>query len=113
MTRSGDNGHKVAIIGAGPGGLSAAYYLRKQGYAVTVFEAQDTAGGMLRYGVPSYRLPDADLDKDIDYIVSLGVDVQYNTRVGKDIQFEKLLQDYDCGVPLHRPVGALQYAHPG
>jgi glutamate synthase (NADPH/NADH) small chain len=90
----GDSGHQVAIIGAGPGGLSAAYYLRKQGHAVTVFEAQDTAGGMLRYGVPSYRLPDADLDKDINYIVSLGVDIQYNTRIGKDIRFEQLLQDY-------------------
>ncbi len=90
----GDSGHHVAIIGAGPGGLSAAYYLRKQGHAVTVFEAQDTAGGMLRYGVPSYRLPDADLDKDINYIVSLGVDIQYDTRIGKDIPFEQLLQDY-------------------
>jgi glutamate synthase (NADPH/NADH) small chain len=92
--QTGDSGHHVAIIGAGPGGLSAAYYLRKQGHAVTVFEAQETAGGMLRYGVPSYRLPDADLDKDINYIVSLGVDIQYNTRIGTNIPFEKLLQDY-------------------
>ena len=89
-----ESGHRIAIIGAGPGGLSAAYYLRKKGHAVTVFEAEETAGGMLRYGVPSYRLPDADLDKDINYIVSLGVDIQYNTRIGKDIAFEKLLQDY-------------------
>ena len=59
--------------------MSAAYYLRKKGYAVTVFESQGSAGGMLRYGVPSYRLPDDDLDKDIDYIVSLGVEVKYNT----------------------------------
>jgi NADPH-dependent glutamate synthase beta subunit-like oxidoreductase len=91
-----ESGFKVAIIGAGPGGLSAAYYLRKQGHAVTVFEAQASAGGMLRYGVPSYRLPDADLDKDIDYIVSLGVDMKYNAQVGKDIAFEKLLEDYDA-----------------
>jgi glutamate synthase (NADPH/NADH) small chain len=89
-----DSGHRVAVIGAGPGGLSAAYYLRRQGHAVTVFEAQEHAGGMLRYGVPGYRLPDADLDKDIDYIVSLGVDIRYNTRIGKDIEFEQLLQDY-------------------
>jgi glutamate synthase (NADPH/NADH) small chain len=94
--QTGNSGHKVAIIGAGPGGMSAAYYLRKQGHAVTVFEAQSKAGGMLRYGVPSYRLADADLDKDIDYIVSLGVDVKYNTSVGKDISFESLLQDYDA-----------------
>ena len=92
----GHSDHKVAIIGAGPGGLSAAYYLRKQGHAVTVFEAQESGGGMLRYGVPSYRLPDADLDKDIDYIVSLGVEMKYNTQIGKDIGFEKLLEDYDA-----------------
>ena len=94
--QTGNSGHRVAIIGAGPGGLSAAYYLRKQGHAVTVFEAQASAGGMLRYGVPSYRLPDADLDKDINYIVSLGVDIRYNTRIGKDIRFEQLLQDFDA-----------------
>jgi len=92
----GNSGKKVAIIGAGPGGLSAAYYLRKYGHAVSVFEAQSSAGGMLRYGVPSYRLADADLDKDIEYIVSLGVDMNYNTQVGKDITFELLLQDYDA-----------------
>jgi glutamate synthase (NADPH/NADH) small chain len=92
----GNSGKKVAIIGAGPGGLSAAYYLRKKGHAVTVFEAQKAAGGMLRYGVPSYRLPDDELDKDIEYIVSLGVDMNYNTQVGKDISFELLLQDYDA-----------------
>ena len=91
-----ETGNKVAIIGAGPGGLSAAYYLRRQGHAVTVFEAQAKAGGMLRYGVPSYRLPDADLDKDIDYIVSLGIDIRYETTIGKDIDFETLLQDYDA-----------------
>ena len=92
----GDSEHKVAIIGAGPGGLSAAYYLRKQGHAVTVYEAQESAGGMLRYGVPSYRLPDADLDKDIDYIVSLGVEIKYKKKIGKNVKFEKLLKDYDA-----------------
>ena len=91
-----ENGKKIAIIGAGPGGLSAAYYLRQKGYAVSVFEEHESGGGMLRYGVPSYRLPDADLDKDIDYIVSLGVEVKYNTRVGKDIQFEQLIADNDA-----------------
>ncbi len=93
---SKQSGRRVAVIGAGPGGLSAAYYLRQSGHAVSVFEAQTAAGGMLRYGVPSYRLPDAELDKDIEYIVSLGVDMNYNTRVGRDISFEQLLQDYDA-----------------
>jgi len=96
----GSSDFKVAIIGAGPGGLSAAYYLRQQGHAVTVYEAQASGGGMLRYGVPSYRLSDADLDKDIDHIISLGVEMKYNTRVGNesgdDISFEKLLKDYDA-----------------
>jgi glutamate synthase (NADPH/NADH) small chain len=92
----GDSGHRVAIIGAGPGGLSAAYYLRRKGHAVTVFESQAMAGGMLRYGVPSYRLPDEALDKDINYIQSLGVDIRFNTRVGRDIQFSELLDGYDA-----------------
>ena len=91
-----ENGKQVAIIGAGPGGLSAAYYLRKKGYEVTVYEAQDKAGGMLRYGVPGYRLPDSGLDKDINYIVSLGVEIRNNTRIGTDISFESLLNDYDA-----------------
>jgi glutamate synthase (NADPH/NADH) small chain len=94
--QAGDSGHRVAIIGAGPGGLSAAYYLRRKGHAVTVFESQAMAGGMLRYGVPSYRLPDASLDKDIGHIQSLGVDIRFNTRVGRDIQFSELLDNYDA-----------------
>lgn len=91
-----ENGKHVAIIGAGPGGLSAAYYLRKYGYKVTIFEAQRSAGGMLRYGVPSYRLPDDQLDKDIDYILSLGVNVKFNTRVGKDVYFKDLINEHDA-----------------
>ena len=88
------NGKRVAIVGAGPGGMSAAYYLRKKGFEITVFEAQAHGGGMLRYGVPSYRLPEDQLDKDIGYIVSLGVEMRYNTRIGQDVTFEALLQDY-------------------
>jgi glutamate synthase (NADPH/NADH) small chain len=91
-----ETGKRVAIIGAGPGGLSAAYYLRRKGHAVTVFESEARGGGMLRYGVPSYRLPDAALDKDIGYIVSLGVTMNYNTRVGRDIEFAELLEQYDA-----------------
>ena len=87
---------RVAIIGAGPGGMSAAYYLRLQGHEVRVFEMKARAGGMLRYGVPSYRLPDDQLDKDIEYIRSIGVDVQFNTKIGRDIPFDTLLTDYDA-----------------
>jgi glutamate synthase (NADPH/NADH) small chain len=92
----GSSGRQVAIIGAGPGGMSAAYYLRRKGHAVTVFEAEDKAGGMLRYGVPSYRLPDEALDKDLEYIRSLGVEMKFNTRVGRDIQLAELLDGYDA-----------------
>ena len=88
-----ESGRRVAIIGAGPGGLSAAYYLRKYGHAVSVFEAQSSAGGMLRYGVPSYRLADADLDKDIEYIVSLGVDI--TNRPAVNLYHQCGFREYD------------------
>src|SRR6056297_71314 len=80
-TAEPERSEKVAIIGAGPGGLSAAYYLRLLGYQVTVFEAQPHGGGMLRYGIPEYRLPYDQLDKDIDLVASLGVEIKYNSRV--------------------------------
>jgi len=90
------NGRQVVIIGAGPGGLSAAYYLLKLGYGVTLYEAQTQAGGMLRYGVPSYRLPYDQLDRDVDYILSLGATIHYNTRVGRDIAFSDLMAKFDA-----------------
>jgi glutamate synthase (NADPH/NADH) small chain len=90
------NGKKVAIVGGGPGGLSAAYYLAKMGYEIDLHEQQAAAGGALRYGVPSYRLPYDQLDKDIEYIVSLGVKMHYNSKVGRDVKFEDLINDYDA-----------------
>ncbi len=90
------NGRKVSIVGAGPGGLAAAYYLILMGYDVTIYEARSKAGGMLRYGVPEYRLPGLQLDRDIDHIVKLGVEMKYNTRVGEDIDFDKLYDDSDA-----------------
>jgi len=87
---------KVAIIGAGPGGLSAAYYLKNLGYQVNVYEAMPKPGGMTRYGIPEYRMPYDQLDKDIDYIKSLGVKMHFNTRIGKDINFDQLHKDNDA-----------------
>jgi len=89
------NGKKIAVIGSGPGGLSAAYYLSLLGYAVTIFDANDKAGGMLRYGIPEYRLPYDQIDKDIDYIKSLGVEVNQSTRIGRDIPFSKIYDEFD------------------
>ncbi|MDP8231524.1 MAG: FAD-dependent oxidoreductase [Candidatus Zophobacter franzmannii] len=95
---------KVAIIGAGPSGLSAAYYLAIMGYQVKIFEALPHSGGMMRYGIPEYRLPYDQIDKDIDYIMSLGVEIQFNTRIGKDITIDQLHADFDsvyAGTGLH------------
>ncbi|MDP3114340.1 MAG: FAD-dependent oxidoreductase [Candidatus Cloacimonadaceae bacterium] len=89
------NDKKIAIIGAGAGGLSAAYYLRLMGYEVEIFEQNHAAGGMLRYGIPEYRLPYDKLDKDIDFILSLGVKIHLNTCIGRDITFDGLYSAFD------------------
>ncbi|RKX78479.1 MAG: hypothetical protein DRP49_00725, partial [Spirochaetes bacterium] len=88
-------GRSIAIVGAGPAGLSAAYYLVLMGYKVTLFESYPEAGGMMRYGIPEYRLPYDILDKDIDFIISLGVELKTNTRVGTDVTLESLHSSYD------------------
>jgi glutamate synthase (NADPH/NADH) small chain len=90
-----ENGKKIAVIGSGPGGMSAAYYLRLLGYGVTIYDANEKAGGMLRYGIPEYRLPYEQVDKDVDYIKSLGVEINQNTRIGVDIPFDSLYKDFD------------------
>jgi len=91
-----DTGKKVAIIGGGPGGMAAAYQLRRMGHGVTVFEAQPELGGMMRYGIPNYRVPRDKLAAENQRIVDMGVDVKYNTRVGKDISVEDLEKDFDA-----------------
>jgi formate dehydrogenase major subunit len=83
-------GKKVAIIGAGPSGLSCAYYLSIFGHSVTIFEKWPKAGGMLRYGIPEYRLPRKALDGEIKLIEDLGVDIKYNKVFGKDITYPEL-----------------------
>lgn len=87
---------KVAIIGSGPSGLTCAFHLARIGYNVTVYEALSEIGGILAVGIPGYRLPKDILKWEIDQILSLGVEVKTNVRVGKDIEFEKIRQEYDC-----------------
>ena len=84
---------KVAIIGSGPAGLTAAYYLAIKGYKVTVFEALPVPGGMLAVGIPEYRLPKDILNAEVKAITDLGVEIKYNTAIGKDISVQKLLTD--------------------
>ncbi len=89
-------GKKVAIIGGGPGGLSAAYYLALMGHKVTIFEQRKQLGGMLRYGIPNYRFPRKKLDEEIDSILSTGIEVKKNISVGKDISFDDITEEYDA-----------------
>lgn len=89
-------GKKIAIIGAGPSGLSAAYYLQLMGHEVTVFEEKKKLGGMLRYGIPNYRFPRERLQEDIDIILSTGIKVKMNTCIGKDIGMEELEKEFDA-----------------
>ncbi len=96
---------KVAVIGAGPAGLSCAYQLARKGYTVKVFEAFSKPGGMLRYGIPDYRLPQDILDKEIKRIEDLGVEISCNQIIGKDIQYEDLQNSYDAifvGIGAHK-----------
>lgn len=86
------NGEKVAIIGGGPAGLTCAYYLVLEGYEPTIFEALPKLGGMLRYGIPEYRLPKEVLDKEINWIIGLGVNVVTNKKLGRDFTMDDLFK---------------------
>ena len=90
-----DNGIKIAIVGSGPAGLSCAYYLRLMGYKPAIFEALPVLGGMMNVGIPKYRLPKEFLDKEIDYILSTGIDYKLNQRLGTDFTIQDLFgQDF-------------------
>ena len=91
-----DTGKKVVVVGGGPGGLTAAYYLQLMGHQVTVMERLDKLGGMVRYGIPAYRLPRNYLDADIDHILSTGVKTQMGVSVGSDITVEDLRKEFDA-----------------
>ncbi|MFH1083721.1 MAG: FAD-dependent oxidoreductase [Pseudomonadota bacterium] len=85
-----DTGKKVAVVGAGPAGLTAAFYLRKKGHTVTLFEARKEPGGMMRYGIPSYRLPRKVLDKEIKDILKTGIELRTSETLGKDFNLDRL-----------------------
>ncbi|MCL5882736.1 MAG: FAD-dependent oxidoreductase, partial [Actinobacteria bacterium] len=89
-------GKRVAVVGAGPSGLSCAYQLVRRGYPVTVFEASDMPGGMLRDGIPVYRLPREVIDAEVGKLTDLGVVIRYGVRVGADVTMEALRRDYEA-----------------
>ncbi len=89
---------RIAIIGSGPAGLSAAFYLRRRGFRVTVLEAFERPGGMMRYGIPAFRLPKEIVDREIDRLLMMGVEIQCNVTVGRDISFSELQREHDAVV---------------
>ncbi len=92
------SGKKVAIVGAGPAGLAAAYYLRLEGIESTVFEAQSQGGGMLRYGIPEYRLPKATLDRELAHFPKMGINFEFGKRLGDNLSLEVLKSKFDATV---------------
>ena len=103
-------GKKVAVIGGGPGGISAAYYLTLMGHEVTIFEQRKKLGGMLRYGIPNYRLPREELDREINHLLSLGIHVKTEVTVGEAPNIADLREEYDAvyiaiGAHIDRKIG--------
>jgi len=91
-----EKGKKVAVVGAGPAGLTCGYYLSTEGYEVDIFEGEEKAGGWLRYGIPEYRLPKKVLDREIEIMCKNGMRIHYNKRLGKDILLSDLSDTYDA-----------------
>ncbi|WP_347360527.1 formate dehydrogenase subunit alpha [Vibrio vulnificus] len=94
--KKADKNKRIAIVGSGPGGLTAGYYLTNEGYQVDVFEAMPQAGGWLRYGIPEYRLPKSILDKEIALMCRNGMAIHTDKKLGRDISLSQLSQDYDA-----------------
>ena len=113
-----ETGKKIAIIGGGVVGLTAAYFLRRLGHGVTIYESHRALGGMLMWGIPSYRLPRDVLQWEIQQIIDLGVKVKLNTHVGKDVKFDEILNKYDSvflgiGAQKDLPLGLENEDKPG
>jgi formate dehydrogenase major subunit len=89
-------GKRVAIVGAGPAGLTAAWFLGRAGHTPIMYEAQARSGGMLRYGIPIYRLPDDVMDREVEYICRAGGEIRYNVRVGRDVTLDELMKKHDA-----------------
>ena len=108
-----ESGRRVMIVGSGPAGLSAAYHLRRKGHAVVIFEAEPAAGGMMRYGIPKYRLPRETLDHDLQRILNLGVELQLNQRID-DVETTMTEQGFDaCFLGVGSQIGKRAYIPAG
>lgn len=94
--RAPSTGKRIAILGGGPGGLSAAYYLQLMGHQAVIYELFPKLGGMLRYGIPNYRLPKDRLDQDIQAVLKTGVEVRHGLKIGRDITIQQLREEYDA-----------------
>ena len=105
-----EKGKKVAVVGAGPGGMSAAYHLKRMGYAVTIFDSQQSPGGIMRYGIPSYRLPRKILDGEISRLYDIGIEFNMGVRVGTDISWDSIESQFDA---VFIAIGAWEETHLG
>ena len=93
--REPSTGKSVGIVGSGPAGLTAAWFLGRKGHKPVIYESQPRSGGMVRYGIPEYRLPDSVLDAEVDYILRAGAEIKYNTKIGEDITLDEMIKTHD------------------